>query len=116
MPLQLYYNSISPPARAVLLTVRSLGLRVDVQNVNLLAGEHLTSKFLKLNPAHQIPVLVDDDFVLSESRSIMAYLVNSRKSGSELYPVDSQKRARIDQRMYFDATTVFERNAAAIVS
>lgn len=84
--------------------------------MSLLTGEHLTPKFLKLNPVHQVPVLVDEDFVLTESRSIMSYLVNSRKPGSDLYPRNPRKRAVIDQRMYFDATNVFERNGAAIVS
>ena len=107
---------ISPPARAVLLAVRNLGLDVELVNVNLFSGEHLTPEFIKLNPTHQIPVLTDGDFVVSESRAIMAYLANSRKPGSSLYPTDPKKRAIIDQRMYFDATTVFPRNCAIAVS
>lgn len=116
MSLQLYYLNISPPARAVLLAIRNLGLEVDLKVVNLLSQEHLTPEFLKLNPAHQIPVLVDGDFVMSESRAIMTYLVNSRKPGSDLYPLDPKKRALVDQRLYFDATIVFERNCAVVVS
>lgn len=117
MPLKLYHMTISPPARAALLTIRNLNLEVEVKNVNLLAGEHLSPEFLKLNQLHQVPVLVEDDgFVLTESRAIMTYLVNSRRPGSALYPQDSRKRAVIDQRLYYDATVVFERNGDAIVS
>lgn len=109
--------TISPPSRAALLTIRNLNLDVEVKNVNLLAGEHLSPEFLKLNPVHQVPVLVEDDgFVLTQSRAIMIYLVNSRRLGSALYPQESRKRAVIDQRLYYDATVVFERNGDAIVS
>jgi glutathione S-transferase len=37
-------------------------------------GEHKASGFLKLNPRGKVPVLKDDDFVLSESLAIIAYL------------------------------------------
>jgi glutathione S-transferase len=115
MALKLFYTSISPPARAVLLTIRNLDLQVEINNVNLLSGENLTPEFMKINPIHQVPVLIDDNFVLSESRAIMAYLVNSKRPGSDLYPSDAKSRAVVDQRLYYDATVVFERNGAAIV-
>jgi glutathione S-transferase len=114
MVLKLYYTAISPPSRSVLLGIRSLGLNVEIDNVNLLKGEHHSERFLSLNPVHQVPVLVDDDFILTESRAILAYLVNKFKPNSSLYPADPKTRAMIDQRLHYDHT-VFERNAAAIV-
>ncbi|CAO1358328.1 unnamed protein product [Diamesa tonsa] len=114
MSVVLYYTQISPPARACLLTIRNLNLDVDVINVDLFAGEHLKDEFLKLNPLHQVPVLSDDGFVMSESRAIMCYLVNSKKPGDSLYPNDPKVRAKIDQRLYYDTTVVFENNAEAI--
>lgn len=77
--MKLYYSIASPPSQAVLMTIRNLDLEVEIENVNLLAGEHMTPEFLKLNSLHQVPVLVDGNFVLTESRAILAYLVNSRK-------------------------------------
>ena len=116
MSVDLYYTSISPPARACLITIRNLYLNVNLINVDLFACEHLKDNFMKLNPLHQVPVLVDGDFVLSESRAIMCYLVNSKKPGDSLYPNDPKLRAKIDQRLYYDATVVFENNADVIVS
>lgn len=115
MVLKLYYTAISPPSRAALLGIRNLALPVEIINVDLLKGEHLREDFLKLNPAHQVPVLVDEKFVLSESRAILGYLVNKFKPGDSLYPYDPQIRAIVDQRLNFD-TYFFERNADAIVS
>jgi glutathione S-transferase len=58
----------------------------------------------KLNPVAKIPILIDTDgFILSESRAILAYLVNSRSSRNDLYSNDPKKRALIDQRLYYDA-------------
>lgn len=119
MALTLYNLPLSPPARAVLLTIRNLGLEVNLKNVNLMDDEHMDAEFRKLNPLHQIPVLVDhanDDFVVTESRAVMAYLVNSRQPGGSLYSNDPKQRAIIDQRLYYDATVVFPTNCGLIVS
>lgn len=114
--LKFYHAIGSPPSRATLMLIRKLDLKVEVILVNLAAGEQNDPEFLKLNPLHQVPVLVDGDFVLTESRAIQAYLVNKFCPGSELYPAEPKARATVDQRLYFDATVVFESNASIIVS
>lgn len=112
-----FYHAIgSPPSRATLMLIRKLELNVEVKLVNLAAGEQNDPEYLKLNPLHQVPVLIDGDFVLTESRAIQAYLVNKFCPGSDLYPLDPKARAVVDQRLYYDATVVFESNASIIVS
>lgn len=54
------------------------------------------NEFVKLNPNATIPVLLDDDFVLWQSNSIIRYLANAY-GGEKLYPHDAKKRAIIDQ-------------------
>ncbi|PSN32393.1 Glutathione S-transferase 1 [Blattella germanica] len=62
-----------------------------------------------LNPQHCVPTLVDNGFVIWESRAVLAYLVNKYAKDDSLYPKDPQKRAVVDQRLHFDLGTVFPR-------
>lgn len=91
-------------------------LQIQVKIVNLFEKEQLNPDFVKINPQHCVPTLVDNDFVLWESRAIATYLVDSRAPGNSLYPEDLKKRARIDQRLYFDLGTLYARLRAICVS
>ncbi|XP_054159968.1 uncharacterized protein LOC128958178 [Oppia nitens] len=102
MPIDLYLMNLSPPCRAVLMGIKHLKLDVNVKTVNLMAGEHLKPEFLKLNPAHTVPTLVDNGFSLWESRAILQYLFSKYAHNSPLYPTDLQKRATIDKLLNFD--------------
>ena len=48
-------------------TLQELGVEFDAETVNLLAGEHRQPKFLAINAAGKVPVLVDGDTVMTES-------------------------------------------------
>lgn len=113
--LQLYYALGSPPSRAVLQTIRVLRLEVEVKNIDVVKREQMSPEYLKINPMHQVPALVDGDFILTESRAIMAYLVNSKAPGSSWYPNDAKTQALIDKLLYFDAINFFELAASILV-
>ncbi len=51
--------------------------------------------FLRLNPMGKVPVLVDGDFVLSESAAITRYLATLVPN--KLIPTDARGKARMDQ-------------------
>ncbi|KAH9393190.1 Glutathione S-transferase, N-terminal domain [Tyrophagus putrescentiae] len=104
----LYYNVLSPPARAVAVLVKHLQLKsVNFIEVDVHSGYLKTPEFLKLNPRHTIPTIVDHGFALFESRAILAYLVNKYAPGSSLYPNDPVSRAKVDKVLFFDAAGFF---------
>ncbi|KAI5635047.1 glutathione S-transferase 1-like [Phthorimaea operculella] len=104
----LYSSAISPPCRAVLMVVESLGLDVIIKPVNMMAGDHLKPEFIEKNPLHTIPLLEEGDFLLPESHAIVTYLVSKYGADQkELYPSDLKVRAIVDQRLFFDATSLF---------
>lgn len=111
----LYFNSTSPPSRAVYMLLKHLNIDFEVKTVDTMKGEQFSPDFVKLNPAAQVPTFVDGDFVLTESRAILAYIVNSRKPGSDLYPAEPKARAVVDQRLNYDHA-LYTKNGAIVVS
>ncbi|KAG7309683.1 hypothetical protein JYU34_004175 [Plutella xylostella] len=109
--IELYEMQGSAPCRAVRLTARALGKPLTVHHLDLMAGEHLKPEFVKINPQHTIPTIVDDGFALWESRTIMRYLVNKYSKGSSLYPEEPKARALVDQRLDFDLGTLYAKYA-----
>ena len=66
---KLYAHPQSPPCRAVTMTLALLGKDYTYVTVDLLSGEQRKPDFLKINPQHAVPVLVEDDgFTVTESR------------------------------------------------
>jgi len=106
MTIDLYLMPASGPCRGALMVAKELDIPVNLKNVDLMKGEHLTPEFLKMNPLHTVPVLDDNGFYLYESRAIMTYLVNKYAAGHDLYPVDPQTRATIDRFLYFDVSSI----------
>lgn len=50
MAPKLYYNEVSPAARAVLLAIKALGdIDVEYKVVNLMAGEQFNPEYLKVS-------------------------------------------------------------------
>ncbi|XP_037953511.1 glutathione S-transferase 1-like [Teleopsis dalmanni] len=107
--LALYYATLSPPSRAVMLTAKALELDLELRPINLIKGEHLTPEFLKINPQHTIPTLIDDEAVIIDSHAICSYLVEKYGKDDKLYPKDLVKRAQVDARLHLDSGHLFAR-------
>ncbi|CAH1105782.1 unnamed protein product [Psylliodes chrysocephalus] len=112
----LYYADLSAASRGTLLLVKALGIDVELNPINMAVGEHMTPEYLKINPFHTVPTLKDGDFVLWDSHAINIYLIEKYAPESELYPSDPQKKATINQRLFFDVGIIFPRLATIVVA
>lgn len=105
--MDFYYLPGSPPCHAVIMAAKAVDVELNNKLLNLDAGENLTPEFLKINPEHTIPTIVDNGFALWESRAIMIYLVEKYGKTDDLYPKCPKKRALINQRLFFDLGTLY---------
>lgn len=63
----------------------------------------------KLNPEHTVPTLDDNGCVIWDSHAICAYLIDKYANTDSLYPKDLFLRAKVNQRLFFDAAVLFPR-------
>ncbi|XP_062125597.1 glutathione S-transferase 1-1-like [Drosophila sulfurigaster albostrigata] len=106
--MDLYYAPYSSSTGAILLVGKVVGVEFNKITVNTREKEQLKPEFVKLNPQHTIPTIVDNGFSLWESRAILTYLIEKYAKDDSLYPKDPQKRAVVNQRVYFDLGTLFK--------
>lgn len=90
------------------MTAAALKLKLNLKKLNIMNKEQLAPEFVKLNPNHCVPTLVDTEFSIWESRAISVYLVEKYARTDALYPKDPKIRAVINQRFYFDMGTLFK--------
>jgi len=94
MSLVLYYGSGSPYAWRAQFALEHKALPYELKVLSFSAGDTRRPEFLALNPRHQVPVLVDGDFVLYESNAIVEYLDEAYPAaGAPLFPGDARTRA-----------------------
>jgi glutathione S-transferase len=84
-------------------TLQELGIDFEAVTVNLLAGEQRQPEFRAVNPAGKVPVLVDDDLVLTESVAIVVYLADKYRTNGFL-PADLGARAQAMRWLLFTTT------------
>jgi maleylacetoacetate isomerase len=90
--LKLYSYFRSSCSYRVRIALKLKGLEYEYKAVNLVKGEQFTPEFTKLNPIGYVPVLVDEDIVLSDSFAIVMYL-EEKYPQHPLLPRDLLRRA-----------------------
>ncbi|XP_030573660.1 glutathione S-transferase D4-like [Drosophila novamexicana] len=106
--MDFYYMPGSAPCRSVIMTAKALGVELNKKLLNVMEGEQLKPEFLKINPQHTIPTIVDNGFALWESRAILIYLVEKYGKDDSLYPKNPKQQALVNQRLYFDIGVLFK--------
>lgn len=102
--MKLYYHPVSTTCRPIMLLAHEAGIKLDYEMVDLFTGAQYKPEFTAMNPSHQVPLLVDGDFRLTESSAILKYL--AEKHGSPTYPKDLQQRAHVNESMDWFNTSV----------
>jgi glutathione S-transferase len=93
--------------------LHELGLAFDCRPIRPRTGETKTAEFTALSARQKIPLLQDDDLVLTESAAIIAYLSdNYGTERTRLIPTDAKGRARCLEWCFFviselDATSLY---------
>lgn len=88
----------------ILWTLEEIGADYGLVKVDLFKGEAEEPAFLQLNPAGKVPVLVDDDLVLSESGAICTYLADKYPETGLAPEPRTGQRAIYDQMCFFALT------------
>ncbi len=104
MTITLYFNPVSTGSLAVQMFLAETKVAYEAKPVDLMTGAQHQPAFKAVNPRSLVPVLVDGDFVLTESAAILQYLAD--KYESPAYPRDPRQRARIHERMGWTSTEV----------
>ena len=109
MNIVLYYGSGSPWAWRAQFALEHKALQYERKVLSFAAGDTRKPEFIALNPRHQVPVLVDGDFVLYESNAIVEDLDEAYPgTGSPLFPGDVRTRALV-RRMVLEVDNYFDK-------
>ena len=84
------------------------GIAHEMIMLDLENEEHRTPENLAMNPRGQVPWLVTDDGVLTESTAIMLHLGDCHPEAGLLGPIGSIERANTYKWMSFLATNIYE--------
>ena len=97
-------NSVN--VQKVLWCLRELDLTFQRIDAGMAFGRNHEPDYLAMNPNARVPALVDGDFALWESNSIMRYLTLAYGRGSSLYPQAPKRRASVDRWLDWTLSTL----------
>jgi glutathione S-transferase len=97
-------NSVN--VQKVLWCLRELDIAYHRIDAGMAFGKNDEADYLAMNPNGRVPTLVDGDFMLWESNSVMRYLVLAYGQGSPIYPQAAKARASVDRWLDWTLSTL----------
>jgi glutathione S-transferase len=97
-------NSVN--VQKVLWCLAELDLAYARIDAGMQFGKNDQPAYLAMNPNGRVPTLVDGDFVLWESNSVMRYLCLAYGKGSPIYPDAPKRRAAVDRWLDWTLSTL----------
>jgi glutathione S-transferase len=104
--LKIWGRANSVNVQKVLWCLRELDIAYERIDAGMAFGRNHEPDYLAMNPNGRVPTLVEGDFVLWESNSIMRYLVLSHRPQSPLYPQSPKVRAGVDRWLDWTLSTL----------
>lgn len=109
--IKIHSFPLSGHAHRVELFANLAGIKHEVINVDLAAGEQRRPAFLALNPSGQVPVIEDGDVVISDANAILVYL--ARKYAPDFLPREPEREAEVQKFLSLAAGEIAFGPAAA---
>jgi glutathione S-transferase len=104
--LKIWGRANSVNVQKVLWCLRELDLAYERIDAGMAFGRNRDVDYLAMNPNGRVPTLVDGDFVLWESNSIMRYFALVHGQGSPIYPETPKPRAAVDRWLDWTLSTL----------
>jgi glutathione S-transferase len=95
--LKIWGRTNSVNVQKVLWCLAELDLAYERIDAGMEHGKNHEPEYLAMNPNARVPTMVDGDYVLWESNSIMRYLCMAYGKGTPIYPPDPKRRAAVDR-------------------
>lgn len=102
MTINLWVFPASPRAFKVLFAAHQFGVDYELKFINLFKGEQNTPEYRAINPHGRMPTLVDGDYVLWESNTIVNYLADKAGDAKAL-PRDTKGRLAVEKWQFWEA-------------
>ena len=103
--LRILGRDTSSNVQKVLWAAGELGLDFEREDIGGVFGGNDTPEYLALNPNGTVPTLIDGDYTLWESNSIVRYLAATHGAGT-LWPEDSRARGAAERWMDWQIATL----------
>ena len=104
--LKIWGRANSVNVQKVLWCLAELDLPYERIDAGMAFGKTNEPAYLAMNPNGRVPTLVEGDFVLWESNSVMRYLAMAHGQGSPVYPEAPKRRAGVDRWLDWTLSTV----------
>ena len=104
--IKIYADHITINCRKVLAGFDLIGAPFELVHVDYFTGKQKEPAYLAINPNASIPAMVDGDFVLWESNSMLQYAAD-KQGNDRAYPRDPKVRADINRWMFWESASWF---------
>lgn len=88
------------------IAIEESGYSYNRKLVDLTTAENKRAKYLAINQLGSIPALLVDNWLLTETHSILTYIADTAPSGPMMAPVGDRDRYRAHQWMNFLSSTI----------